>query len=70
MRNMGVQRMDVEAFKQSYDSDPRIKNAIKSFDRDGINFVDNTDDISGTDTGDADKTVDKMAKRASSKALN
>lgn len=69
MVNIDGEHMNQELFKAEYDANPQIKSAIHSFDPEGVNFKDSKG-IAGSDTSDADKTVDTMAKRASSKTLN
>lgn len=64
MQNIGRGQFDYETFKAAYDSDEKIKNLIKDFDRNTITLkTREIDDINPTGTKKKD-TVAQMAKRA------
>jgi hypothetical protein len=70
MQNMGGEVFDYDSFKTQYD-DPKsgLKAMVDKFDGKGVTLK--TDKATGGaegDTADGDKTVEKMAKRATAKA--
>lgn len=65
MRKMGHGEFTFDVFKSAYDSDSRLKELVKNFDKDKIQLKSSeVDDLSPTDGGDSDDTVASMAKRA------
>lgn len=67
MQNQGRGQFDYEVFKAAYDSDPRLKQLVKNFDKDKIEIktseVDDVENIPG-DPGRPGDAVGKMAKNA------
>jgi hypothetical protein len=65
MQKQGLGQFSFETFKVAYDTDPRIKNLIKNFDKDKIEFKqDETEDLPTATEPAADNTVSNMAKSA------
>ena len=64
MKNLGSPQFNFETFKASYDSDPRVANLIKNFDKENIEFkLSSMDDINPQTDGDSE-AVSQMAQRA------
>lgn len=64
MQNIGRGQFDYETFKAAYDSDEKIKNLVKDFDRNNITLkTSEIDDLDPTASKKKD-TVAKMAKKA------
>jgi hypothetical protein len=69
LQNVNGSSLNYEAFKSDYDSDETIKNIIKNFDANGLTIKTHNreDDQPVGDKGEND--VNKMAKRATAKAI-
>ena len=64
MRKMGHGEFTFDVFKVAYDSDPRLQELVKNFDKDQIDLKSSeVDDLPAQDGGD-DNTVANMAKSA------
>jgi hypothetical protein len=64
MQNMGRGQFNYEVLKGAYDTDPRIKELIKDFDKETITLKSSEmDDLPDTKRRDP-KAVSKMAKNA------
>ncbi len=70
MQNVGGGQYNFQNFKQAYDTNPAVKNIVKTFNRDGIELKTNVTD-SNPDITDKKKKSDirGMAKRATSKRM-
>ena len=65
MRKMGHGEFTFDVFKVAYDSDPRLQELVKNFDKDRIDLKSNeVDDLPAQNGGDGDDTVASMAKSA------
>lgn len=63
LSNAEIPQFDYESFLAAYNSDPRIKNLIVNFNKQGITLKqDSIDDLGAADKGS--NTVNKMAQRA------
>lgn len=64
MKNLGSPQFNFETFKVSYDSDPRVANLVKNFDKENIEFkLSSMDDVNPQTDGDSE-VVSQMAKSA------
>ena len=65
LTNVGIEQFDRDSFVDAYNNDTRIQNMVDSFDEDGITLAGGEEPKSPPE----DKTVDKMADRATKNAL-
>jgi hypothetical protein len=64
MQNVDNQQFTFDAFKAAYDSDPRVQDIVKNFDRNTIELkTSSADDITPSKPKSKNK-VSQMAKRA------
>ena len=64
LQNIGRGQFNYETFKSAYDSDAKIKNLVKNFDREGIELKSSEMDDLPMGKKKDPKAVSKMAKRA------
>lgn len=66
MQNVGAEHFNYDAFKASYDSDPRVKALVANFSERGIEPKTKKapSDVPQGDKTGSDATVGAMAKRA------
>lgn len=67
MQNQGRGQFDFESFKTMYDSDPRLKELVKNFDKTKVELKqDETDDVENLpgNAGAPDKGITPAAKNA------
>jgi hypothetical protein len=64
MQNVNNQQFTFDTFKAAYDSDPKVQDIVKNFDRNKIELkTSSADDISPKEPRSKNK-VSQMAKRA------
>ena len=68
MQNQGRGQFSYEVFKGAYDSDPKLQELVKNFDKDKIEFkqdeTDDVQDIAGQPGRPGADKVNQMAKNA------
>jgi hypothetical protein len=65
MQNMGEKAFNYDTFKTAYDTDLRIQEIVKNFNKDMIDLKDEEmDDVTVPMSNKGDDDVEKMAKRA------
>lgn len=70
LTKMGVDQMDYEAFKASYDSNPALQNLVRNFNAQGVQLkVPGTNQDTEEPGSDIDKSKEKVNKIASSNAF-
>lgn len=70
MKNLKKPQFDYDGFKAIYDASPELQPLIKNFDSKGITLYTKKEAPSDAPQGKAtDGKVDKMAQRATSKAV-
>jgi hypothetical protein len=69
MTNAGSESFDYGSFKMVYDSDPVIQALVKRFDQNGVELTTKKDSDVGQVDQEGGDAVEKMAKRATNKAL-
>ena len=70
LKNSSGQELDYDSFKAEYDSNPQLKNIVKSFDGNGLVLATKTKDVPPTTAKPkTNASVDSSAKRAAAKAM-
>lgn len=71
MQNVGSEEFDYNSFKQAYDTDPLTQGLVTRFDQNGVELKTKkgNNDTAPSDAEARDKSVEKMAKRATAKAI-
>jgi len=65
MQNIGEKAFNYDTFKTAYDTDLRIQEIVKNFNKDMIDLKDEEmDDVTVPASNDGEDDVEKMAKRA------
>lgn len=64
MKNMGDQQFSYDVFKSVYDSDEKIKNIVKDFDKNFIRLKTSELDDLKTGQSQTKNKIGQMAKRA------
>lgn len=64
MQNVDNQQFTFDTFKASYDSDPRVKEIVKNFDRETVELKTSSSDEITPQKSKSKNKVSQMAKRA------
>ena len=69
LKNSSGQELDYDSFKAEYDTNPQLKNIVKSFDGKGLVLATKAKDAQPVDSSPKASSVDASAKRATAKAM-